>query len=132
MVDITAGVFPTTLLLMFFTTPPAFVPKGESKTDQEIKATWALQSTSEILTQNHDMCLSIAQTMIAEFDKVNTVSVRAYCLCPPEESAKCFNSDAKMRVQRLAPVPGTGAVLRIGPGGASVPASVPRAGPATQ
>lgn len=37
-----AGVFPTTLFILYFITPPAFVPPGESKKDQEINSTWTL------------------------------------------------------------------------------------------
>ena len=68
--------FPTTLLLMFFVTPPAIGPKNESA------SFWTLQSTSQFQTQDPEMCTKIAVDMINEVKPVKTLTVRAYCLCP--------------------------------------------------
>jgi hypothetical protein len=118
-----AGVFPTTLLILYFITPPAFVPPGESKKDQEINSTWTLQATSQISTQDPVMCATLAKLMIAEFDPVNTTAIRTYCLCPHGNGSnlcfneEAFNADVKsfLEGKRRGPPPGA-AVQRIGPG----------------
>jgi hypothetical protein len=116
-----AGVFPTTLVILYFITPPAAIPPGELKKDQEINATWTLQATSQITTQDPVMCASLAKLMIAEFDPVNTVAVRTYCLCPRGNGSNlCFNEDEFQKSlqgfleKRKGPPPGP-AVQRIGP-----------------
>jgi hypothetical protein len=43
-----ANAFTTTLILMYFITPPAKIPKGETKVIQESKVAWTLQSTDHI------------------------------------------------------------------------------------
>jgi hypothetical protein len=116
-----AGVFPTTLLILYFITPPAHIPLGESKKDQEINATWTLQATSQITTQDPIMCASLAKLMIAEFDPVYTTAIRTYCLCPHGNGSNlCFNEEEfQKRIQEFegtkkGPPPGP-AVQRIGP-----------------
>jgi hypothetical protein len=117
-----AGVFPTTLLILYFITPPAHLPPGESKKDQEINATWTLQATSQITTQDPITCASLAKLMIAEFDPVNTTAVRTYCLCPHGNGSNlCFNEEEfQTMIQEFSrgkskgPPPGP-AVQRIGP-----------------
>ena len=42
----------TTLVLMYFITPPAKTPPGESKEIRESKAVWTLQSTDHIETED--------------------------------------------------------------------------------
>lgn len=98
-----ANIFPTTLLLLFFVVPPAHVPPGESKVVQETKGVWTLQSTSQIQTQNPDMCISIAKKMMKEVDPVNTLTVRAYCLCPAGNGSNlCFNDDEHAKAMTMA------------------------------
>jgi hypothetical protein len=79
---VTAGVFPTTLLLLYFTTPAANLPANETKDMQEKKALWTFQSSSEISLPDPDTCTSTALQMMAEIKPVRTMTVRAYCLCP--------------------------------------------------
>jgi len=129
-----ADPFPTTLLLLYFITSPAHIPPGESKKIQEINANWTLQATSQITTQDPVMCASIAKLMMAEFDPVNTMTVRAYCLCPlGNGSDLCFNEkEFQATVQdfvqrkRRGPPPGP-AVQRIGPQ-TKIPVVIPESG----
>lgn len=117
-----AGVFPTTLLILYFITPPTYIPPGELKKDQEINSTWTLQATSQITTQDPVMCASLAKLMITEFDPVNTTAIRTYCLCPHGNGSNlCFNEDEfQANVQgflegrKKGPPPGA-AIQRIGP-----------------
>jgi hypothetical protein len=135
-----AGVFPTTLLILYFITPPTHLPAGESKKDQEINATWTLQATNQIPTQDPIMCATLAKLMIAEFDSVNTTAIRTYCLCPHGNGSNlCFNEDEfQARIQdftegkKKVPSPGA-AVQRIGPlTKVPSPFSAPNAGGATK
>lgn len=131
-----ADPFPTTLLLLYFITTPGHIAPGESKTVQEINANWTLQATSQITTQDPVMCATIAKQMMTEFDPVNTMTVRAYCLCPHGNGSNlCFNEEQfQARIQdfnaRRGPPPGP-AVQRIGPQ-TRIPVPVPSPGGATQ
>jgi hypothetical protein len=109
------GVFPTTLLLMFFVSPPMHVPKGETKAVLETKSVWTLQSTTQIQTQNPYMCGKIAKDMMDEIEPVQTLTVRAYCLCPAGNGTNlCFNEEQirALLAKKLRPRP---TVQPIGP-----------------
>jgi hypothetical protein len=107
-----AVTFPTTLLLLFFVTPPANGPKNETT------SFWTLQSTSQFQTQDPDMCTKLAYDMMNEVKPVKTLTVRAYCLCPTGNGTdECFNEEkaiasltSKDAAKRSQPT-----VLRIGP-----------------
>ena len=118
-----AKLLQTTLLVLYFTTDATTV-KINQKTKPKFEATklWTLQTTSQIPTDNPNMCLSIGVQYIHEFDEVSTVTVRAYCICPEAslDNDACFNQkglDKKSaRIQSIAPiVPTTGTILRLGP-----------------
>jgi hypothetical protein len=112
---VTAVKFPTTLLLLFFVTTVTQNTTGEAKRVQETKSVWTLQSTSEIQTPDPSVCADLANQMIAEFDIVNTVTVRAYCLCPVGDGKNiCMNSQgAEAQANERRPLGGT--AWRIGP-----------------
>ena len=120
-----ADIFPTTLLVLYFTSAAVTAKVDEhSKPKFEATKIWTLQSTSQIPTENPNMCLTIGKQYIHEFDEVSTITVRAYCICPehPQAAEKdaCFNQqklDAKnLRIQKLVP-PGApkATILRLGP-----------------
>jgi hypothetical protein len=93
----TGGVFSTTLLLLYFITPAANVPAGETKDVQEKKAIWTFQSASQIELSDPDICTSTALQMMDEIRPVRTMTVRAYCLCPNgieyQGNKECFNEE---------------------------------------
>jgi hypothetical protein len=112
--------FPTTLLLLFFVTTPTQDPMGQPKLVQETKAVWTLQSTSEIQTPDPNVCAQLGNQMIAEFNVVNTVTLRAYCLCPVGDGKGiCLNDEKAISeyfVDKTAPTAKFGGtVKRIGP-----------------
>jgi hypothetical protein len=93
MADPVSAVFQTTLLILYFVTPAVNIPNGESKKTFETKAIWTLQSTSQISLQNSDTCAQMGTKLINQFNKVYTITVRAYCLCPQGDGNKvCFNT----------------------------------------
>lgn len=98
MAEPTAGLFPTTLLLLYFITPAVNIPSGENKDAQEKKDIWSFQSSSEIQLPDPDTCTSTALQMMAEIKPVRTMTVRAYCLCPHgmenRGNKECFNEEA--------------------------------------
>ncbi len=108
--------FPTTLLLLFFISTPTQDPTGQPKLVQETKAVWTLQSTSEIQTPDPSVCADLANQMIAEFNVVNTVTLRAYCLCPVGDGKICSNG-TEDQIQEFTKnnVKLGGTVKRIGP-----------------
>jgi len=55
----------TTLVLMYFVTPPSKIPPGESKVDQESKVVWTLQSTDHIVTPDSAACVQYAVKLFA-------------------------------------------------------------------
>jgi hypothetical protein len=121
-----AKLFQTTLLILYFTTAATTV-KVDKTTKPKFEKTkiWTLQSTSQIPTENPNMCVSIGTQYIHEFDEVSTVTVRAYCMCPEaaanqDKSDACFNQgqlDQKNpKIQSIVPKnapPAT--ILRLGP-----------------
>lgn len=103
----------TTLVLMYFITPPAEIPKGQSKIIQESKAVWTLQSADHIDTPDAPTCITYAQKLMAAIDKVNTLTLRAYCLCPKGDGKEgCFGPDAKTLTLGA---PGVPTLKAIGP-----------------
>jgi hypothetical protein len=101
-----AKLFQTTLLVLYFTTGATTVKVNtKTKPEFEKKKIWALQSTSQIPTENPNMCLSIGLKYIHEFDEVSTVTVRAYCICPGTGVAatqtETQTNDACLNQQRL-------------------------------
>lgn len=121
-----AKLFPTTLLVLYFTTGAATVTVNEkTKPAFEKSKIWALQSTSQIPTENPNMCLSIGKLYIHEFVEVSTVTVRAYCICPehatgPNENDACLNQQrldaGNPKIQTILPSGAPNAtIFRIGP-----------------
>jgi len=129
-----ASAFQTTLLLLYFVTSPASVPKGTPKETLEKTSVWTLQSASQIPTQNPDMCTKIAVDMINEIAPVATLTVRAYCLCPAGNgSDKCFNEEQLQRElsNTRSQLPIAPTVQRIGPK-TELPQYTRPGGPATK
>src|SRR6516165_10263051 len=86
-----ADLLTTTLVLMYFVTPPAKIPLGEPKAVQESNAVWMLQSTSHIETPDSTTCFIYAKKLFAAINPVNTMTLRAYCLCPHGDGdKKCY------------------------------------------
>lgn len=118
----TAGLFPTTLLLLYFITPAANVPGSETKDTQEKKALWTFQSSSQIELPDPDTCTSTALQMMAEIKPVRTMTVRAYCLCPhgmeTRGNKECFNeqqAQAHIAQKKEGEIATRPIVLPIGP-----------------
>jgi hypothetical protein len=118
--------FSTTLLVLYFTTTATTVKVDQtSKPKYEKTKIWTLQSTSQIPTENPNMCLTIGTQYIHEFDDVSTMTVRAYCICPEaamaeKEKNACFNQQQRdqnsARMRSIQP-PGapSATILRLGP-----------------
>jgi len=108
-----ASKFSTTLLLLFFVAPPAHLK-------QESQRVWTLQSTSEIQTESPEMCVSIGKSIIDDIEPVNTLTVRAYCLCPAGNGSNlCFfreehKEQVSLAMRKAAPMP-LPTVQRLGP-----------------
>jgi hypothetical protein len=127
-----ADPFTTTLVLMYFITPPAKIPTGEIKEIQEAKAAWTLQSTSHIETPNSTACVMYAQKLMAAVNPVNTLTLRAYCLCPNGDGdKKCYAPPPIGPLANAARVSTTPAIQAIGPK-TSLPEPPPLKGPATE
>ena len=120
MPDPVTNVFQTTLLVLYFITPAETVNISGKKSDFENTKLWTLQATSQIPTENPSMCVANGKLLIAKFDRVSTVAVRAYCLCPErltgtgdacdkerDENKKTFG------LMKLTPPPA--AIVPIGP-----------------
>jgi hypothetical protein len=75
------NVLPTTLLLLYFITPPAEIKKHETKSHFEARSVWTLQSTVRLDFNSPDACKKIGWKMIDEVEPVTTLTVRAYCIC---------------------------------------------------
>jgi hypothetical protein len=89
---IAKNILPTTLLLLYFITPPAELKKGETKTQFEARSVWTLQSTVRIDFNSPDACKKIGTKMIDELEPVITLTVRAYCICENGDGQnKCPN-----------------------------------------
>lgn len=81
----------TTLVLMYFITQPTKIPMDESKEVQESKAVWTLQSTDHIETPDPRTCVLYAKKLLAAVNPVNTLTLRAFCLCPNGDGVKqCY------------------------------------------
>src|SRR6267142_2120173 len=81
----------TTLVLMYFVTPPAKLQPHEDKATFEARVPWTLQSSDHIETQDSIHCVTYAVKLLAALDPVNTVTLRAYCLCPNGDGDKnCY------------------------------------------
>jgi hypothetical protein len=83
----------TTLLILYFVGQPPADPKGISKGELETKINWMLQSTSQIETRSPEACRAIGNQLIERMDKVNTMTVRAYCLCADGSGAICKGTE---------------------------------------
>ncbi|MCA1510202.1 hypothetical protein [Bradyrhizobium sp. NBAIM01] len=84
-----ADTLPATLLILYFIGQPPADPKGIDKGDLETRINWTLQSTSQVETRSPAACRAIGNQLIARMDKVNTMTVRAYCLCADEAGTVC-------------------------------------------
>jgi len=110
--------FATTLLILYFVTPAVNVPKGETKVDFEKKAIWTLQSTSQVTLENSTLCSEMGTKLINQFNKVYTITVRAYCLCPQGDGNKvCFNNQdsADAFKKNFAPSEPHATIVPLGP-----------------
>ena len=119
MVDPVTTMFQTTLLVLYFVTPAetAHLQPGK-KSDFEKSKIWTLQSTSQIPTENPDMCVANGKLLIAQFEQVSTVTVRAYCLCPEHTGSN--NACDRAKQKNIASFLGKGspppaAIAPIGP-----------------
>jgi hypothetical protein len=83
----------TTLLILYFVGQPPVDPKGIPKAELETKITWTLQSTSQIETRSPEACRAIGNQLIERMDKVNTMTVRAYCLCADGSGTICKGTE---------------------------------------
>jgi hypothetical protein len=99
-----ANALQTTLLLLYFVGQPPSDPKGISKAEFETKINWTLQSTSQIETPSPEACRTIGNQLIDRIDKVNTMTVRAYCLCADSAGTACKGTEelSKPRDQTAA------------------------------
>ncbi|MEY9365374.1 hypothetical protein ABH994_008153 [Bradyrhizobium yuanmingense] len=88
-----ADPLPTTLLILYFVGQPPLDPTGIAKAELETKINWTLQSTSQVETRSPEACRAIGNQLIARMDKVNTMTVRAYCLCADEAGAVCKGTE---------------------------------------
>ncbi len=131
MPDPVTTIFQTTLLVLYFITPAATVhlkPGQKEKEKFETTKVWTLQSTSQISTENPNMCAVNGKLLLQKFEQVSTVTVRAFCLCPEhltgsgdicdkaqQESVESFSKSNKVtedKARELAP-PDT--IVPIGP-----------------
>jgi hypothetical protein len=114
----------TTLLVLYFIAPAKTVHlDGSLKAKQtfEKSQTWILQSSSQIPTENPNMCVADGILLLQKFAEVSTVTVRLYCLCPEQavkkykvcDQARQENAKALARFN-LGPPPT--AIIEIGPG----------------
>jgi hypothetical protein len=124
MADVVTSMLQTTLLVLYFTAPAKTVHLDgtpAAKDAFEKTQTWTLQSTSQISTENPDMCVTNGVLLLQKFAAVSTVTVRLYCLCPQQQSAnnnnvcdhaKQENARALSRFNKVAP---PAAIIEIGP-----------------
>jgi hypothetical protein len=118
-----AKLFQTTLVVLYFTTAAKTVTVNEkTKPDFEKHNIWTLQSTSQIPTENPNMCLELGVLYIHEFDDVSTITVRGYCMCPDEalkvdDNNACINQKKKDIAKKKAFVVGKpqATIIRLGP-----------------
>jgi len=75
------------LFLMFFTTTTSPGPKVESK------ATWTLQSTSQMEFATEDTCHAVGAQLIEEVLPVDNLTVRAYCICEATQAGQSCPAD---------------------------------------
>ncbi len=120
----------TTLVLMYFITPPA-KPSGQPKEVQEAKAVWSLQSTAHIETQDSTHCVLYAKKLLAAVRPVNTMTLRAYCLCPNGDGDKnCYAPPTGKQISE-AQGSSTPTIQTIGPN-TDLPKQAPFGGGATK
>jgi hypothetical protein len=131
-----AKLFPTTLLVLFFTTSAMNIPKGlkpkknpnpppdfiSPKAQYEATKIWTLQSTSQIQVEDPDMCVALGTELIRQFDDIGSITVRAYCMCPRVSSgnSECHDRQDKFtrKLESLGqPLPAAvGTIIQLGPG----------------
>lgn len=99
----------TTLLLLYFVSPPVNGPKNEAK------RIWTLQSTSQIQTPTPKACVVIGNQMIEEILPVSTMTVRAYCLCAHGDGNACVQSQDLQPFARAPNAEPRPTVQRLGP-----------------
>jgi len=88
-----ADALQTTLLILYFVGQPPVDPKGIPKSALEAKINWTLQSTSQIETRSPEACRAIGSQLIERMDTVNTLTIRAYCLCADGSGAICKGAE---------------------------------------
>jgi hypothetical protein len=117
MPDAITSFFQTTLVVLYFVTPAETVDLAPGKKpDFEKTKIWTLQSTSQIPTENPNMCVANGLLLIKEFEQVSTVTVRAYCLCPEHVTGPDdFCEEARKNLVRRGVKPPPATVIRIGP-----------------
>jgi hypothetical protein len=103
----------TTLLILYFVGTPPSDPAGIPKPEQEKKINWTLQSTSQIETPSPEACFAIGNQIITKIDKVNTMTVRAYCLCADGDGKICKDAEGS-NIMSLNPRERTPTVEAIG------------------
>lgn len=83
----------TTLLLMYFVTTPMHVSEHESKESIEKRSVWTFQSATQIEMPSANACETIGNILIEEIKPVNTMTIRAYCLCEKGTGKQCKDLD---------------------------------------
>lgn len=122
----------TTLVLMYFITAPAKTQPGESKEIRESKAVWTLQSTDHVETEDSTHCVLYAKKLLAAVRPVNTLTLRAYCLCPNGDGDKnCYSPTLDKQIAAAGAAPPTPTIQSIGPN-TPLPSPPPAPGPARQ
>ena len=123
MPDPVTNIFQTTLLVLYFITPAETVqlkPSLKAKQDFETTKIWTLQSTSQIATENPNMCVANGKLLLQKFEQVSTVTVRLYCLCPEHVASgdvcdKVQKENAKLFESKRQTPPPPAAIIEIGP-----------------
>jgi hypothetical protein len=121
----------TTLVVMYFVTPPAKLLPHEEKETFEARVPWTLQSTDHIETEDSVHCVVYAKKLMIAVRPVNTVTLRAYCLCPNGDGDKnCYAPTAEKHISAVggpAPQP---TIQAIGPN-TPIPSAPPQPKPGT-
>lgn len=82
----------TTLVIMYFVTAPTKLAAQMPKEKWEPKVAWTLQSTNTIETVDAKTCISYARQLFSVVREVDTMTVRAYCLCPDGDGkSNCYS-----------------------------------------
>lgn len=105
----------TTLVIMYFVTAPTKLSSQMPKEKWEPKVAWTLQSTNTIETADAKTCISYARQLFSVVREVDTMTVRAYCLCPDGDGKSNCYSEPDGKSPTAVRGPRVPTVQRIGP-----------------